>query len=104
MSEEGKASEAEKAAFARAFVNVLRELSRLQADNRSLASILQYVETQGHLPVEGWLATLKAMRETPQYKTISEEHEEMFRRVEEFADIRELQELLAKLPPTKYEN
>ena len=93
-----------KPEFGRQLAALMRDYLRLQADARSLASILTYVDTQHELPVGGWLATLKAMRETPEYRKIAEQYEPQFRAVEDAADVEECQQLLATMPPTQYPN
>ena len=88
----------------RKFIELLREHMVLQAEVRSLASILTYVETQGHLPIEGWLATLKEMRQTPEYRKISEQYEPLFARVEQAADVTEALQLIETMPSAQILN
>lgn len=54
--------------FPRKLVELMRHYQKLQADNRALASILEYVQSEGHLPVEGWVAVLKELRQKPEYQ------------------------------------
>jgi hypothetical protein len=88
----------------RTLVALMREHLRLQADLRSLAAILAYAETENHLPSEGWLATLKVMRQTPEYRTISEQYEPLFLSAEQAADLAECQQLLATMPKSQFPN
>lgn len=88
----------------RKFIELLREHMMLRAEVRSLASILTYVETQGHLPIEDWLATLKEMRQTPEYRNISEQYESLFARVEQAADVNEAVRLLETMPSAQIPN
>ena len=88
----------------RKFIELLRENMMLRAEVWSLASILTYVETQGHLPIEGWLATLKEMRRTPEYRNISEQYESLFARVEQAADVNEAVRLLETMPSAQIPN
>ena len=76
----------------------------MQAEVRSLAAILEYVRTQGELPPEGWLESLKAMRQTPQYRSIAEQYEPLFRAVEDAADVEQCERLLQTMPPTQIPN
>lgn len=80
--------------FPRKLVELMRDYQRLQADNRALASILEYVRSEGHLPAEGWLAALKELRQKSAYRTISEQYELLFRAVEDAADVEECERLL----------
>jgi hypothetical protein len=90
--------------FGRQLVALIREHSQLQAEVRTLASILEYVEKEGHLPEEGWLATLKPMRETPACRNISEQSERLLLQIEQAADVREVEQILSTIPPSKYIN
>jgi hypothetical protein len=90
--------------FNRTLVAMMREHLRLQADVRSLASILIYAETENHLPTEGWLATLKGLRQTPEYRSISEQYEPLFLSAEQAADLAECQQLLATMPKSEFPN
>jgi hypothetical protein len=85
----------------RKLLELLRDYSRLQAEVQSLAAILKYVEDQGCLPSDGWLASLKAMRETPQYRSIAEQHEPLFLRAEQSLDVNEVEHLLETMPLTR---
>ena len=88
----------------RNLIALIREYARLEAEVKSLASVLNYVETEGHLPIEGWLATLKDMRETPQYRTISERYEPLLLHAEQTVDLAEVESLLEKLPTARILN
>ncbi len=88
----------------RKLLQLLRAYTQLQAEYSSLASILTYVETQGHLPTEGWLATLKEMRLTPEYRRISEQYESLFLRAEQSLDVNEAEQLIATMPSAQILN
>ena len=88
----------------RKLIELLRAYMVLQAENRSLAAILEYVETQGHLPAGGWAASLEAMRDLPEYQNISEQYESLFRRVEQATDVTEAEHLLETIPITRIPN
>jgi hypothetical protein len=70
-------------------IGLIRDYCRLEAEVQALASILKYVESQGHLPEGGWLATLEEMRTTPEYRSVSEQYEPLLRRAERSADLAE---------------
>jgi hypothetical protein len=85
----------------RNLIALIREYSRLEAEAKSLASILRYVEAEGHLPTEGWLASLEEMRKTPEYRSISEQYEPLLLRAEQAADLAEVESLLEKMPAAR---
>ena len=89
--------------FPRKLVALMREHLRLQADLRTLASILTVAEMQERPPYE-WLEALKLMREQPEYQNIAQEHEQLFRSVENAADVEECQRLLETMPSTQFPN
>jgi hypothetical protein len=89
--------------FGRQFAALLREHLRLQADIRSLASMLKHAEAS-EVPPYGWLDALKALRETPAYRSISEQYEPQFHAIEDAADGEECLKLLATMPPTRLPN
>lgn len=88
---------------ARNVVKIVREQLRLQADLRSLASILTYAESSNQ-PPHDWLQALKLTRETPEYRRIADELEPLLVRIETAADEKEVELLLASIPPTQFPN
>jgi len=87
----------------RELVRLLREFMRLQAEVRTLASILEAAVRINQPPV-GWLDLLKEARKSQEYRSISEQYEAEFSRIEQNADETALYELSRTMPSTKILN
>jgi hypothetical protein len=87
----------------RKFVELVRDYLLLQAEVRSLASILLAAEKANIAPV-GWLEDLKVLRQTPEYRSIAEQSEPLFARILAAADEKEVDQLLQSTPKARIPN
>jgi hypothetical protein len=87
----------------RAFVKLIREHFRLQADIRMLAAILESAATFNHPPF-GWLEALRLGRSTPEYRNISQQYAQQLAHIEQSAEATELDQLIRSIPPTEFLN
>jgi hypothetical protein len=84
----------------REFIKLIREHFPLQAEVRTLASILETAVYLNQPPI-GWLNMLKLVRKTPDYRSISEQYAPLLAQFEESADANELARLISTIPPTQ---
>jgi hypothetical protein len=87
----------------REIIKLVREHFRLQAEVRTLAAILEVAERLDQAPFK-WLDALKQARQTPGYRTISEQFEPQLAEVERSLEDTELGLMLEKIPPTQFLN
>lgn len=73
---------------ARSLIQLMREFQRLKAENRALSAILRGAEQLGDLSFD-WEPALEALQKTPEYQSIAQEFEELFRSAEARCDINE---------------
>lgn len=86
-----------------AFVKLIREFFRLQADVRTLAAILQAAEQLDQPPIK-WLEALRLARLQPDYRSISEQYAPLLAHIEQSAEANELDRLIKSIPPTQFLN
>jgi hypothetical protein len=86
-----------------AFVKLIREFFRLQAEVRTLAAILQTAEQLDQPPIK-WLEALKQARTHPNYRNISEQYAPLLDHIEQSAQANELDRLIKSIPPTQFLN
>jgi hypothetical protein len=87
-------------AIARHFSDLLRENARLQAEVNALGGILRSAVLHREVP-KAWSIALKQMRNTPEYRTVAEQHAEVTARLERSATTREIQQILDKIHPRR---
>jgi len=87
----------------REFIKLVREHSRLQAEVKTLAAILE-TSVYVHEPPIDWLEALKLARETEAYRNISEKYDSLLVQLEKTADLNQLDRLISTIPPTEFLN
>jgi hypothetical protein len=83
---------------------LLRAHFQLQAEVKTLASIIQIFVQVNEPPPANWLDLLRAARETPAYRSISEQFAPQLAQLEAVADWSELNRLLGAIPPAQFVN
>jgi hypothetical protein len=87
----------------REFVKLIREQSRLQADIRLLAAILQTCTALNQPPLD-WQEKLRLGRLTPEYRNICQQYEPQLAELERSLDASELDRLLDSIQPADFLN
>jgi hypothetical protein len=89
--------------FPRKIAALIREYTTQLADVHTLRGMLTIAE-QGLASVDQWESTLEQARQTPAYRSISEQYEPLLLRLEHLADIHEVEHLLATMPEARKSN
>jgi hypothetical protein len=89
--------------FGHLLAGLLRDYARQKADIQSLYAILNLAVDKDSVP-NGWLQSLSQLRETEQYRSVSEEFEPAIREVEKCADWLQIQKLLETTLSTHLQN
>jgi hypothetical protein len=87
----------------RVLVKLIREHFRLQADVRLLGALLETALATDQ-PPHGWQEALRQGRLQPEYRSISEQYAPQLAHVEQTLDMKELEKLIATIPPTRFVN
>jgi hypothetical protein len=89
--------------FGHLLADLLRDYARQKADIQSLYAILNLAVDKDSVP-NGWFHSLSLLRETEQYRNVSEEFEAAILEVGKCADWLQTQKLLATMLPTHLQN
>jgi hypothetical protein len=92
------------AEFGRKLAILFRHYQQMQAENLALRSMLDYAESEGHLPVEGWRATLDSLLRKDTCRSIVERFESEIAELESAPDVQVALRLLVTLHPSPYKN
>jgi len=87
----------------RKLIELMKDYDVLQAELTSLAAMLQNCETKMLVPV-GWLDNLKEIRKSQQYQNIAQRHSALIARIENAADLTEVEQLLQTNPSAQIPN
>ena len=96
-------NEEAKIKFSRMLADLLRDYARLQADNQTLAAILQNHATLDVSPI-GWPDALEKMRKQPEYRSIAQQYDSLLVQLEQVTDFHEALHLLATLPTARVQH
>ena len=80
--------------IARQFADLLRENARLHAEVQARGGILRSAVLHREVP-KAWSSSLQRMRNTLEYRTISEQYAKQIERLERSADSREITQILS---------
>ena len=85
----------------RAFVKLLREFFRLQADVYALAAILEGAKEHDIIPAD-WRVTLDTIRASAEYRKTSEQFSSQLDKIEQSADQTDLEFLIRTIPQAPF--